>query len=446
MTTNDPPIGDRPDNSSEHEQASRRRFLKLLGGAAGVAVAVPMASSLRSNSKASPSAPKTPGRGESFDAASGSAATASTSSGGERILVVVQLAGGNDGLNTVVPIGDPQYSALRGNLALRPDELTMLDRDFGLYAMPRLAEAWSHGNLAVVHGVGVPDPNLSHFVSMDVWMRGSADPGTGTGWIGRALDQLPSGDDPLIGVSIGDHSPTMWSDRVTTASLPGAGGVLPWSPLDQEEHGRGHAAQLTLSQAVRGESPLQALVRSGHRQALAIGDRVGPLLDRRAGEPVDDETGGILTGQLAVVGDLIKADYPTRAFHVSQGGYDTHDEQAENHPILLGNLDSAIGLFLASLGPKRSDVVVMMYSEFGRRLPANGSGTDHGTASVGLVVGDAVLGDHYGEPVNLNRLDANDNLRPTIDFRDFLGGVTGGVLDVDPTQVAPGAQSPITVV
>lgn len=407
-----------------------RRTLLTLGAAFGATLAVPR--TVR-------------GAERLFAATQGSTIPYAGDSG--LILVTIQLGGGNDGLNTIVPINDPTLRALRGESLPTEQSLHRLDGDFALHAMPYLAQKWAADDLAVVHGVASPEPSLSHFASTDVWARGSMDPGATSGWVGRALERSSGVDvDPLIALTLGGMPITLHGEQTRTMTLPVTEEYLAWSPMDSSEAGPLLAIHEQLAAAAPDDAPLAAHVRAGHRAALDLGERVGPITDRaieaqddtdpESEDPaLEDTESGELDQQLQVAADLIRAGLPTRAYQVAQGDYDTHEGQVERHRLLLVELDSAIQRFYERLGDMADRVVVATWSEFGRRPAFNGSGTDHGTASVALVVGRPIAGGHHGEPVDMGRLDRDDNLVGAIDFRRYLGGVGQAVFDVDGADI-----------
>lgn len=361
-----------------------------------------------------------------------------------RILVTIQLGGGNDGLNTVVPLENPALRSLRGVL---PNSAQMheLGEGFALNAMPYLAARWAERDLAIVHGVTSPDPSLSHFASTDVWARGSMAPSTSSGWAGRAVELSAGADaDPLMALSLGGMPITLQGDRVRTMSLQVIDERLAWSPADRRAAGPLVDVHKQLAAAAANDSPLAAAVRRGHRSALEFGSRVGHITDKATDADLGDDPSDVgdqdepseLGAQLEVVAELISAGLPTRAYQVVHGDYDTHEGQIDRHPALLAELDRAIAGFYGRLGDQGDRVVVATWSEFGRRPRFNGSGTDHGTASVGLVIGRSIAGGHHGEPPDLTRLDPNGNLIGAIDFRRYLGGIGQAVFDVDGARVA----------
>jgi uncharacterized protein (DUF1501 family) len=349
-----------------------------------------------------------------------------------RTLVLVTLYGGNDGLNTVIPYADPAYAAARPALAYDAAQVLKLDDNLGLNpALTGLHRLFGEDRLAIVRGVGYPRPNRSHFQSMDIWQTAQPDrPGT-TGWIGRWLDT--AGRDPRLAVSFEPVLPPVLAGQHSAgAAVPGGAVVLP----------KGVTTELlaTLGATAAGEPAAQA------RAATCFADLVqvkGLLADATAaaGEPAEDgdeeptatATGGGATPldtQLDLVARCVEAGAATRVYSVSLGGFDTHADEKQLQEVLLTRLDRPVTAFVDRMArtPAGRAVVVMIYSEFGRRVHANASdGTDHGTASSVFLLGAAVRGGLYGETPSLTDLDHGD-LRHTTDFRDVYATLLHDVL------------------
>ena len=345
------------------------------------------------------------------------------------VLVVVTLYGGNDGLNTVVPAGDRGYQNARPELAYKPEEVLDLGEGLGLNpGMKGLKGLWDTRELAIVRGVGYPKPDHSHFRSMAIWQTASPDTSVPTGWLGRWLDA--SGDDPLRAVSVEPVLPPMLAGAQTAAaSLPVGGLKLPTGALGQAFQG--------LSAAQPGEGYWQA------RVARSVGDLyhaeqvLGPATHPGGKGGKRD---GALSAQLDVVAGLIEAGVPTRAYSVSLGGFDTHADERGTQQRLLTELDGALTPFVQRLGrtDRGKQAVVLVYSEFGRRVAANASeGTDHGTAGPVFVLGNGVRGGFHGAEPSLTDLDDGD-LKETTDFRDVYATVLEKVLGTDAGRVLPG--------
>jgi uncharacterized protein (DUF1501 family) len=376
--------------------------------------------------------------------------------------VVVELAGGNDGFNTLVPHADPQYRALRPTLAVT-DPID-LDGQVGFHPqLAKLAARYTRGEVAVVEGVGFPEPDLSHFAALDHWW--AADPtGTGTtGWLGRYLDTVVGGDDPLAGVVVGPRpSPALVGTRSFSTTIPDVTGLaprLPWwfGPADD------------LLAAWADEAPRRADgdTRLGEVQgALRRTDRARRSLDRVLGQETAgtaatspsgaavpaggvDIRDGLAVEAFDVAARLAVAPDPPRVIYLTDlGDYDTHQGQEQRHAALLADLDAGIEAFSAAVeAAGRSDrVLVMTVSEFGRRAAENGSGTDHGTANTHLLVGAAVRGGRAGVPVSFAKLDSRGNVAATVDVRALYATVLQDWLGVEAEPILGGRIERLPVV
>ncbi len=430
---------------------SRRRFLAIAAAGAAGAVALP---SLADRLLA---AETTTGN---FGPPPGGRTAASGGVDPGLILVSIQLGGGVDFLNSVVPLNDSRYGGVRGAGTLAGEAsssgeptLHPIDDGFALNSMPHLAERWAAGDLAVVHGVGWEGSSLSHFDATDMWEKGSPDFGVDTGWIGRALGDLAGNDaDPLLGLSMGGVSPSMYAEGWSAVGLQ-PGSRIPWSADFRRQYSALDRA--LADQRTSGGDDLVARARDSQLELRGLGARLGPIVGNPEDREVEDDGGeqaedeldtGFLSVQLDLVADLIDGGIPTRAFHVMQDGYDTHANQRTDLPLLLGALDSGIKRFQARLGPAADRVVIATWTEFGRRPEWNGDGTEHGTAGVQFVVGPKVKGGHHGEPSPLDRFDRDDNFVVTTDFRDYLSGVTLGTLGADPARVVDGGRGTLDLV
>ncbi|MET8850761.1 DUF1501 domain-containing protein [Amycolatopsis sp. NPDC004625] len=345
---------------------------------------------------------------------------------GAGVLVVVTLYGGNDGLNTVVPAGDPAYQRARPDLAYRPEEVLDLGEGLGLNpGLKGFKSLWDGGKLAVLRGVGYPKPDHSHFRSMAIWQTASPETAVPTGWLGRWLDA--TGDDPLRAVSVDPVLPPLLAgERTAAASLPVGGLKLPEGAL-----GRAFA---DLGAAQPGEGFWQA------RAARSVTDLHRAV--QTLGKPAKDgqKAKGELAAQLDVVAGLVEAGVPTRAYSVSLGGFDTHADERGTQQRLLTELDGALTPFVQRLEKtdRGKQVTVLVYSEFGRRVTANASqGTDHGTAGPVFVLGSKVKGGFHGAEPSLTDLDDGD-LKLSTDFRDVYASLVEDVLGTDAGQVLPG--------
>ena len=341
-------------------------------------------------------------------------------------LVIVSLYGGNDGINTVIPVADSAYHAARPTLGYSAGEVLELSDGLALNSQLKGLEGlWKAGHLAIVRGVGYPNPNLSHFASMDIWQTANPVDGTGPGWLGRWLDL--TGSDPLRAVSVGATLPPMLRGAKQSATAV-------------------TSTEITLPALV--EPALDALCAAGSDRTGVLADvaqsgadlvQVRSQLDALHAGQTGASTD--LSGQLGIVAALINAGAPTQVYQVSLSSFDTHADEKASHERLLSTLDRAVsGFFQAVHAP----AILMTFSEFGRRPAENASGgTDHGTAAPLFVAGHTVKGGFYGEEPSLTSLDANGNLVHTVDFRSVYATVLEHVLGVDPVSVLAGRFTPL---
>ncbi len=346
---------------------------------------------------------------------------------GQGVLVVVTLYGGNDGLNTVIPAGDPAYQKARPDLAYQPNQVLDLGDGLGLNpGMTGFKSLWDGGRLAVVRGVGYPNPDHSHFRSMAIWQTASPQTSVPTGWLGRWLDT--TGDNPLLAVSVEPVLPPLLAgQRAAAVSLPANGLAMPAGQLGDAFRALGGAQPgdgVLLARAARSVVDLDNAVRvlggAVHDGTSAAQPRQSPLGD-----------------QLDLVAQLIEAGVPTRAYSVSLGGFDTHADERNTQQRLLTELDKALVPFVQRMQrtERGQQAVVLVYSEFGRRVAANaGDGTDHGTAGPVFLAGAGIRGGFYGEQPSLTDLDAGD-LKENTDFRSIYATLLDKVLGTDPGKV-----------
>jgi uncharacterized protein (DUF1501 family) len=364
------------------------------------------------------------------------------------ILIVLQLAGGNDGLNTLVPYADDTYQKARPRLAKKESEIIRLNDHVGLNnSMPFLGSMFKEGNLGIVQGVGYPNPNRSHFVSTSIWETADTHNRSSTGWLGRYFDNACPGADPTVGISFNKTQPESFG------ALKNPGVCLNSPELYRWIYGGGEKVQaeeffsnLNKPEELEDDEPTD-----GGSIAMPAGGKIGGIkgegnlafLERVALDAqVSSKTilelaakhktsvrydGTPLARNLNLVARMIAGGMPTRVYYVSHGGFDTHNQQVNSHDRLLGQLDSALKSFFADLRQQGNDkrVVLMTFSEFGRRVSENASaGTDHGKASCLFLAGDAVKGGLHGTHPSLTDLSEGD-IKHTVDFRSVYGTVLG---------------------
>ena len=349
---------------------------------------------------------------------------------GTPILVIVTLYGGNDGLNTVIPFKDPIYYSSRPDISYKQESILQLDSQYGLNpAMTDIANLWKGGKVAIVRGAGYPNPDRSHFSSMAKWQSGSPKTHSKSGWVGRWIDSQP--DDPMLAISLGSVLPPLLAgEKKVGSALPLGGLVIPQGTIGADFR--------KLSLPSTSDSKLRSLAANSMKDLFNISEKITPILKKP--EPTEVElptiNGGNAGGdsnlaqQLNIVSKLIQADAPTRVWSVSLGGFDTHANEANAQSILLGSVSSAIDKFLTDIKSSKhgSNVVVLVYSEFGRRVVGNASkGTDHGTSGPMFIIGDKIKGGFYGDQPSLSKLVDGD-LAVTSDFRDVYATLLEDVL------------------
>jgi len=334
---------------------------------------------------------------------------------GERILVVLQLSGGNDGLNTVVPHRQDAYGRARPSLALKGSALHRLDDDHGLHpSLAGLGRLHAEGRLALVQGVGVAHPDRSHFRSLEIWHTAEPErPAHGPGWLGRLADQLAQdrgGSMPALHVGGGDVPLALMGEHVLAPSLSDE------RALALEELAGLDGARVALTRARPGATPDLEFLRATARTAYRAAEELEAVIARptRAAYP---DLG--LAQKLRLVARLIAGGFDTRLFHLSLDGFDTHARQAALHTALLAELDASLAAFQADLEQcgAAGRVVTFVHSEFGRRVEENASrGTDHGAAAPVFLVGGAFARGLHGNAPDLTRLVDGD-VPATTDFR-----------------------------
>lgn len=410
---------------------TRRRFLATIGASVAVAAAGGYGISLWGRDPGVASAAPSPG---TFDFAA------------DRTLVVLEMGGGNDGLNMVVPHATPRYHDLRRGLAI--NDPIDLDGEIGLHpALATVAAKYQTGNVAIVEGVGYPEPDLSHFASMATWWAGQNDDTVGgTGWLGRFLDGTVGADDPLAGVSIGPGpSPAMRGDRSFVVAVQDLSGLSPMVPawIDDTDEllgmWRGFAPAEFDGASLLDE--VRRAIASTVDAATTVNDALGSTQGDDAARPDRRGRRVQLATSMEVAAALITAPSPPRVVVVhGWGDFDTHEGQRNRHDSMMEAMDESLATFFTTLDEaEMSDrVVVMTTSEFGRRAATNGSGTDHGTAASHLIIGNGVNGGRYGTPPDLGSLDTRGNLVHTVDYRSVYATVLEGWLEAPADEILSG--------
>jgi uncharacterized protein (DUF1501 family) len=366
------------------------------------------------------------------------------------VLVNVFLDGGADSLSILAPTGDPNYRRLRPSLAL-PANGNVFREDSRLTWHPAaapLAALHAEGKVTVLPAVGYDHPDQSHFVSRHFWEVGALDPGLRSGWLGRLLDSIGSPDNPLQGVSMGGSlGPSLATSRVPVAAvdapedfgfwMPGAWGPpadLALNAFSDVGRARKASRDPAVAQAARA-----AAFAGGVRSALApLGKDGEPTYTPRAAYPQSEER---FPRRLAGLAAMLGAGLPIRCATLNApGAWDTHADQAETLTDNLRITADSLFAFQRDLEARglAGRVLTLVWSEFGRRAAENASGTDHGAAGIGFVIGARATGRMVGEFPGLATLDPQGNLRATSDFRGLYASLCADWFGVDPGAVLPG--------
>jgi uncharacterized protein (DUF1501 family) len=358
----------------------------------------------------------------------------------DRCLVIVNLAGGNDGLNCVVPHGDAQYYRVRPALAIARGDVLAINADIGLNpGMRSLKTLYDKGMVAIVHGVGYPNPDHSHFRSTEIWQTAAPDRYEHTGWLGRYFDEASLSRDNLFkGVAVSKVLPElMVSDRTDIPAIP----ALEQYTLAADRNavaGRAFSAEAR-DRRLPFDSPYLAHVMEIEGNAQRSSEELPRLVAGYVAKASYPATP--LGRSLALAAQIVGSNLGTKAIYVEHGSFDTHVSQVATQNRLLAQFSDAVGAFyedLAAHGNERR-VLTLTFSEFGRRIEENGSrGTDHGEASPLFLIGGGVKGGLYGTLPDLSSTNMG-NLRYTIDFRSVYATVLERWLGRPSTTVLGGA-------
>lgn len=360
----------------------------------------------------------------------------------ERKLVVVQLSGGNDYLNCVVPYDDPRYVDNRPNVRITEDRVLPLDGTYGLNpGMQPIKELYDQGKVAVVHGVGYPEPNRSHFRSMDIWHTAEPLHIADQGWLGNSIKQMyPQGDNVVAAVNFGGGLP-----RALIAK-----GAPVASVTDLETYGlMGHLG----AEAERSE------VLELFKYIYSMGLGSGPTMDLMSQTGLDALRGSDMLSQCTLTYDseieydpnafsnsmksaaqVLQADIGTRICYTQHGSFDAHTNGIALQEKLLRDVSGGIYDFYTDMkqhDPEgNQDILILAFSEFGRRVKDNGNGTDHGSGGVAFLIGDSVAGGQYGDYPSMDEKDlVEGDLAFNLDFRTLYTEIMEDWLEVDAREI-----------
>ena len=340
----------------------------------------------------------------------------------QKALVVVQLSGGNDTLNTVVPFNDGLYHDFRQTVKVNTDDVHPINGDLAFNpSMAPIKRLWDDGNVAVINGIGYPNPNRSHFRSMDIWHTALPDDIGNEGWLGRTTHQLdPDGDNVLTAVNFGRGLPRALGKRGVPVASVGNLETYGLFPDVQDEVMRKYALEAfsRMYGGGQGKDVVMDFLGQTGTDALKGADilRTAPAQYQSSVEYAANP----IAQSLKSVAQVLFADLGTRIFYTQHGSFDTHSGEVISHAKLWDEVAGAIGDFYDDLREhdRQDDVAIFVFSEFGRRIKDNGSGTDHGSGGTAFVIGGQVNGGLYGEYPSLDpTMQLEGDLHFNNDFR-----------------------------
>ncbi|MDG2101655.1 MAG: DUF1501 domain-containing protein [Dehalococcoidia bacterium] len=359
----------------------------------------------------------------------------------EKNLVVIQLSGGNDYLNTIVPYESGLYYDYRPNMGLKNESIIPIDDKIAFNSnMDIFKNSYDADNLAVMMGIGYPDPNRSHFRSMDIWHTAEPYESSSIGWLGKTIKNLdPSGSNPITAVNFGKGLPrALACPGVSVASV----GALESYGLYTGVSGSKNR-DILLDTIDRIYQPMNLegmpsirLLETG-RGALDGADILSEA-PKNYNSSVEYPEDNPIAQSLKGIAQVASARLGTRVFYASHGSFDTHTDELKNHSLLWKQLSTAIDCFQKDLKEQKLDdeTVIWIFSEFGRRIADNGTGTDHGSGGVAFLLGNSVKGGLYGEYPNLDpAAQLEGDIKFNTDFRNLYSTILEDILDVESERI-----------
>ena len=361
----------------------------------------------------------------------------------EKGLIVIQLSGGNDYLNTVVPYGDGRYYDFRSTVNIPQDRVLPLDDKVGFNpSMGPMKALWDEGKVAVINGIGYENPNRSHFRSMDIWHTAEPEAIGTEGWLGRAIRDIdPQGENVLTGINFGRGLPrALGCPGVSVASVGDLAtyGLFP-DVQDEELRMFTLEAFTKMYGAAAGRDPVMDMLAKTGRDAYEGADilRTAPA---QYSSPVEYR-GDSLSQNARSIAQVFLAGLGTRVYYTQHGSFDTHSGELPTHASLWDDVAGAVGSLMDDLKEhgREDDAAILVFSEFGRRIKDNGTGSDHGSGGVAFLIGGAVNGGMYGEYPSLAEADQiQGDLRPNNDFRSTYSAILEKWLGLDPDPIVNG--------
>ena len=365
------------------------------------------------------------------------------SANGDKNLVVIQLSGGNDYLNTVVPYEEGLYYDFRPTVRIEQGDVLPVENGLAFNShMGPTKRLWDEGKVAVINGIGYPNPNRSHFRSMDIWHTAEPDDIGTEGWLGRAIRELdPKGENVLTGVNFGRGLPRALAVRGVPIASVGNLETYGLFPDIEDETVRKYALEAFTKMygGERGRNAVMDFLGQTGTDALKGADilRTAPEKYTSGVEYAADP----MAQSLRSVAQVMFADLGTRIYYTQHGSFDTHSGELASHAKLWDEVSGAVGDFYDDLKEhgREDDAIIFIFSEFGRRIRDNGSGTDHGSGGVAFVIGGNVKGGMYGEYPSLKEEDQLEgDLQFNNDFRSSYSTILERWLDIQADPIVNG--------
>ena len=375
-------------------------------------------------------------------------ATTNGHTNGHKNLVVLQLSGGNDYLNTLVPYTNELYYEFRPSVNIDPDSVLKIDDKVGFTpSMGPIKQLWDEGKVAVINGIGYPNPNRSHFRSMDIWHTALPDEIGTEGWLGRAIRDIdPKGENVLTGVNFGLGLPRALGVRGVPVASVGNLETYGLFPDMKDEALRKFALDTFAKMygGSAGKDPVMDFLGQTGRDALKGAD----ILRTAPGkyESTVEYAANPIAQSMRSVAQVMFADLGTRIYYTAHGSFDTHSGEIATHEKLWTDVSGAVGDFMDDLKAhgRENDAIIFLFSEFGRRIKDNGSGTDHGSGGVAFIIGDAVQGGMYGEYPSIKQEDQLEgDLHFNNDFRHTYTTILESWLGLEAAPIVNGQFEPL---
>ena len=361
----------------------------------------------------------------------------------EKSLVVVQLSGGNDYLNTIVPYGDDEYYDFRKTVHINQESVLPVDGTYGFNPnLGPIKQLYDEGKVAVINGIGYDNPNRSHFRSMDIWHTALPDEIGNEGWLGRVIREIdPSGENVLTGVNFGRGLPRALGVR--GGPVASVGNLETYGLFTDIEDAATRSLALRafahMYGGVQGKDPVLDFLGQTGSNALKGADILRTAPEKYSSSI--EYAANPISQSMKSVAQVLFADLGTRVFYTQHGSFDTHSGELTSHAKLWQEVSGAIGDFYDDLKEhgREDEVVVLVFSEFGRRIKDNGSGTDHGSGGVAFVIGSEVKGGMYGQYPSIREADqVEGDLHFNNDFRSTYSTIIENWFGLDAVPIVNG--------